>query len=187
MLLTIGRYAMARKARTLLVDSPAGGAREVGSPRGRSLGNSVLAVPPGHLPSRLATGAVILNSGLSKRNADDATATMLHGMAVGTYPFLRRIPPRQFVRLTSAAEIALGAALLLPVVPSVIAGAGLAAFGAALTGLYLRTPGMRQEGSLRPTEQGNSLVKDVWLVGTGLGLVVDSLTRPAAGRREPAT
>jgi hypothetical protein len=136
-----------------------------------------LPVKPWHIPPRLATGAFILNSGLSKRNADDATADMVHGMAAGTYPFLRRIPPRQFVRLLSASEIALGAALLLPVVPTALAGAGLTAFSAGLLGLYLRTPGMREEGSLRPTQQGTALVKDVWMLGIGVGFVIEALAR----------
>jgi uncharacterized membrane protein YphA (DoxX/SURF4 family) len=136
-----------------------------------------LPVKPWHLPPRLAAGAVILNSGLSKRDADEVTAAMLHGMAAGTYPFLRRIPPRRFARLLAGGEIALGAALLLPVVPTALAGAGLTAFAAGLLGLYLRTPGMREEGSLRPTQQGTALVKDVWLLGTGLGFVVEALAR----------
>jgi hypothetical protein len=136
-----------------------------------------LAVKPWHLPARLAAGAVILNSGLSKRDADEQTATMLHGMAAGTYPFLRRIPPRRFVRLLSGAEVALGAALLVPVVPTALAGIGLTAFSAGLLGLYLRTPGMREQGSLRPTQQGTALVKDVWLLGIGLGFVVEALVR----------
>jgi uncharacterized membrane protein YphA (DoxX/SURF4 family) len=136
-----------------------------------------LPVKPWHVPPRLAAGVVILNSGLSKRNADDATAGMLHGMAAGTYPFLGRIPPRQFVRALSASEIALGAALLLPVVPTALAGVGLTAFSAGLLGLYLRTPGMREDGGLRPTQQGTALVKDVWLLGIGLGFVIETLTR----------
>jgi hypothetical protein len=136
-----------------------------------------LPVKPWHLPARLAAGAVILNSGLSKRQADETTAAMLHGMAAGTYPFLRRIPPAQFTRLLSASEIALGAALMLPVVPTALAGAGLTAFAAGLVGLYLRTPGMREEGSLRPTQQGTALAKDVWLLGIGLSFVIESLTR----------
>jgi hypothetical protein len=134
-----------------------------------------LPVKPWHLPARLASGVVILNSGLSKRDPDEQTAAALHGMAVGTYPFLRRIPPRQFVRLLSAAEIALGAALLAPVVPTALAGIGLTAFSAALLGLYLRTPGMRQSGSLRPTQQGTPLVKDLWLLGIGLGFVIEGI------------
>jgi hypothetical protein len=128
-----------------------------------------------HIPGRLATGAFILSSGLSKRHADDATAALLHGMAAGTYPFLKSIPPRRFVQLLSAGEMALGAALLLPVVPTLLAGAALTAFSAGLVGLYLRTPGMTEEGSVRPTQQGVAIAKDVWMLGIGLGFVVDAL------------
>jgi hypothetical protein len=42
--------------------------------------------------------------------------------------------------------------------------------------LYLRTPGMRDEGSLRPTQQGIPLAKDAWMVGIGLALMVDEVT-----------
>jgi hypothetical protein len=136
-----------------------------------------LPVKPWHLPPRIAAGAVILNSGLSKRHADEATAAMLHGMAAGTYPFLRGIPPHRFARLLAAGEIALGTALLLPVVPTALAGAGLTAFSAGLLGMYLRTPGMREERSLRPSQQGTSLVQDVWLLGIGLGFVIEGLVR----------
>ena len=73
-------------------------------------------------------------------------------------------------------EITLGAALLLPVVPAAVAGAGLAAFSGGLLGLYARTPGMRKEGSPFPTQQGTPLAKDVWMMGIGLGLVIDDLT-----------
>src|SRR5690242_13491953 len=95
------------------------------------------------LPPRVATGAFILNSGWSKHDADDATAAQVHGMAAGSYPFLRKIPPKRFTRLLSASEIALGTALLIPLVPEAAAGIGLTAFSAGLIGLYLRTPGMR--------------------------------------------
>ncbi|HEV7962264.1 MAG TPA: hypothetical protein VGP57_06965 [Actinoplanes sp.] len=129
-----------------------------------------------HLPGRFAAGAFVLNSGLSKRRPDDATAASLHGMAVGTYPFLRSIPPDRFVRLLSTTEITLGAALLIPWVPALAAGAALSAFSAGLVGLYLRTPGLREKGSLRPTQQGVAIAKDVWMLGIGLGLVIDALT-----------
>lgn len=128
-----------------------------------------------HLPARLAAGLFILNSGLSKRHVDEQGAGMLHGMAAGTYPFLAKVPPQAFVRLVSTGEIALGAALILPVVPTVLAGAALTAFAAGLLGLYLRTPGMRQEGSLRPTQEGTALAKDVWMLGIGLGFVAEQL------------
>src|SRR6266487_2758163 len=134
-----------------------------------------LRVKAWHVPPRLVTGVFFLNSGLSKRGADEATAGQLHGFASGTYPFLRKLDARQFTRLLSAAEIAIGAALVLPVVPAGLAGAGLTAFALGTLGLYLRTPGLRQEGSLRPTEQGIPIAKDVWMVGIGLALVIDEL------------
>jgi hypothetical protein len=137
-----------------------------------------------HLPPRIAAGAFIVNSGLGKWSADDETAAQLHGFAVGTYPFLSKLKPRDFVRLLSATEIALGSALLLPIIPSAVAGAGLAAFSGGLLGLYARTPGMRKEGSPFPTQQGIALAKDAWMMGIGLGLVIDDLTdRP--GKSKP--
>ncbi|MFD5655666.1 hypothetical protein [Streptomyces sp. NPDC127039] len=129
-----------------------------------------------HVAPRLATGAFILNSGLAKRGADEQTAAMMHGMAKNTYPFLGRLRPATFLRLLSAGEITLGAALLLPVVPTAVAGIGLTAFSAGLVGLYLRTPGMREEGSLRPTQDGTALAKDTWMLGIGIGFVVDGAT-----------
>jgi hypothetical protein len=125
------------------------------------------------LPLRIITGAFILNSGLDKRGVEGEAAEGMHGMAVGTYPFLSKVDPTTFVRLLSAGEIALGTALLLPVVPSRLAGAGLTAFGASLFGLYLRTPGMRRPQSLRPTQDGLPLAKDSWLLGAGLSLLLD--------------
>lgn len=132
-------------------------------------------------PARLATGAFILNSGLSKRDVDEATAEGMHGMASGAYPFLSDMDPKQFAKLLSAAEIGLGAALLSPFVPRRAAGAGLAAFGGALVGLYLNTPGMRKEGSFAPSQEGTALAKDVWLLGIGLTLLLGS-SRGEAGK-----
>src|SRR5260370_14809840 len=106
-----------------------------------------LSVKARHLPPRIAAGAFILNSGVGKWSADDEPAAQLHGFAVGTYPFLSKLKPRDFVRLLSATEMALGSALLLPIVPAAVAGAGLAAFSGGLLGLYARTPGMRKEGT----------------------------------------
>jgi len=128
------------------------------------------------LPGRLATGAFILNSGISKWSADEETAAGLHGMAVGSYPFLNRLKPKDFTRLLSVGEIALGSALLLPVVPAAAAGAGLTAFAAGLLNMYARTEGMTREDGVRPTQQGTPLAKDAWLLGIGLGLVIDSIS-----------
>ena len=129
-----------------------------------------------HLPARIAVGSYVLAAGLSKRTADEEAAARLHGMAKSAYPFLDRIPPRDFHRLLVAGEITVGAALLLPVVPTVLAGAGLAAFSGGLVGLYLRAPGLRRPGSLLWTQQGTGVAKDVWMFGVALGFLVDELT-----------
>jgi len=132
---------------------------------------------------RAATGAFILQSGLGKRNADPEHAAGLHGMASGAYPFLGKMEPQQFVKLLSAGEIALGTALLAPVVPTALAGAGLAAFAGGLVGMYLKTPGMHEEGSVKPTQQGIGLAKDVWMLGIGLGFVTQGLVNRRVNRR----
>lgn len=129
------------------------------------------------VPARVSAGALILHSGLEKRAADTETAQGLHGFASTAYPVVEGQDPKKFVRLLSTGEIALGAALLTPLVPTVVAGAALTAFSAGLLGLYLRTPGMRKEGSLAPTQQGLSVAKDVWMLGIGLSMVVDALGR----------
>jgi hypothetical protein len=127
-------------------------------------------------PGRITSGAFILNAGLGKWSADEETAARLHGMAVGTYPFLAALKPKDLARLLSVTEIALGSALLLPVVPDALAGAGLVAFSGGLLGMYARTPGMRKEDGWRPSPQGTPLAKDVWMLGIGLGLLIDALT-----------
>jgi uncharacterized membrane protein YphA (DoxX/SURF4 family) len=129
-----------------------------------------------HVPGRLATGSVILDSGLTMLFADDQTAARLHGVATGSYPAFKWVNYRLFTTLLAGGEIVVGTALLLPVVPTGLAATGLAAFSAGLLGLYLRTPGMRRQGSLRPTEEGITLAKDVWMLGIAAGLLIDELT-----------
>ncbi|HEY0449622.1 hypothetical protein [Actinophytocola sp.] len=127
------------------------------------------------LPLRVTAGAFMLNSGFGKIGADQRTAQQLHGFAAGTYPALGKLDPELFAKALATGEIASGMALLIPFVPVAIAGLGLTAFSAGLLGLYLKTPGMHKEGSLRPTEQGIALAKDVWLFGIGLSLTLDGL------------
>ena len=127
------------------------------------------------LPVRLAVGSYVINSGLSKWNADETTAKELHGFAAGTYPFLAKLDAQLFVNALAATEMAVGAAVFVPFVPSVVAGTALTAFSGGLLGLYLRTPGMHEEGSLRPTQQGIPLAKDVWLAGIGASLILDGV------------
>ncbi len=134
-----------------------------------------LAVKARNLPPRMVTGAFILNAGLGKWNADEERAARLHGFAAGTYPFLSKLKAKDFARLLAAAEITLGSALLLPFVPSIVAGAGLAAFSGGLLGMYAKTPGMRKPGTPFPNDQGTALAKDMWMMGIALGLIVDEL------------
>ena len=145
-----------------------------------------IAVRARRSPGRLAAGAFILNAGIGKWSADEQTAARLHGMAAGTYPFLKNIKPKDFARLLSAGEIALGSALLLPVIPAALAGAGLTAFSAGLLGMYLRTPGLREQHSLRPSQQGVPIAKDVWMLGIGLGLIADAVSERPDARKPDA-
>jgi hypothetical protein len=128
------------------------------------------------VPLRVGTGVFILDSGLGKLSKDAATAAQTHGFAAGAYPVLGKVDPRVFVRVLAAGEVTLGAALLIPAVPTGLVGLGLTGFAAGLLGLYLRTPGLRREGSLRPTEQGIGIAKDVWLLAIGAAFVVEELT-----------
>src|SRR6478609_8847861 len=125
---------------------------------------------------RISAGAFILNSGLGKRGADAQAAAGMHGFAAGTYPFLKSMPPEQFASLLSTSEIVIGAALLTPFVPTIVAGAALTAFSGGLLGLYLQTPGMRKPGSLAPTQEGLALAKDAWLAGIGLSIMLRGFT-----------
>lgn len=130
-----------------------------------------------HVPLRLAAGAFILQSGLSKRDLEGEAAEGLHEFAASGIPEVEPVEPETFATSLSSSEIALGTALLTPFVPSWLAGAGLLAFGLGLNRLYWNAPGLRQEGDVRPTDEGTPLAKDVWLTGIGAALVIDALTR----------
>lgn len=127
------------------------------------------------MPTRLVTGAFILNSGLGKRSVDDATAARLRGFASVAFPMFANVPADRFARGLSTGEIVLGAALLAPIVPPFPAGAALTAFSAGLLRMYLKSPDMHEPGSLKPTQQGTALAKDVWMLGIGVGLMLDGL------------
>ena len=93
---------------------------------------------------------------------------------VCAFPVLERIPPERFIRLLAASEIAIGSTLLVPVVPSLVAGAALTGFSGSLLTMYLRTPALHKPGSVWPTQAGTAVSKDVWMLGIGLGLIVGS-------------
>jgi hypothetical protein len=134
-------------------------------------------------PMRIATGAFILNSGLSKLRGDEETAKHVHGAASGAYPVINNVEPKLFLRVLGAGETALGSALLLPVVSARLAGAGLTGFAASLLGMWWKTPGMHEPGSLRPTQQGTAIAKDSWMLGIGTSLLIDSVVSGASESR----
>ena len=129
-----------------------------------------------HIPLRVVSGAYILHAGLGKWKGDEVTAKAIHGMASGAYPVFESLPPTRFLKILAAGEIATGAALLAPMVSTAKAGAALTGFSGALLGLYAKTPGMRNPGSIWPSQQGTAVSKDVWLFGIGLALLADALT-----------
>ena len=138
-------------------------------------------------PTRVVTGAYILNSGLEKFRADEDTAKGTHAMATNAYPVLEKLDSKVFLKVLAAGEITLGAALLLPVVPAAVAGAGLMAFSGGLLGMYWRTPHLHRENDPRPTQEGVGVAKDVWMFGIGSGLVLDAATAPVHTKRVQVT
>lgn len=130
-------------------------------------------------PLRLSTGAFILNSGLAKFGADDETSKRLQSSASQFMPQLGRMDPRTFSKALAAGEVTLGTALLLPVVPPAVAGAGLSLFAGSLLTMWWKTPGMHGESSIRPTPEGVPVAKDVWMLGSGASLLLDALLSPA--------
>ncbi|MFD6863556.1 hypothetical protein ACFWDM_14205 [Streptomyces diastaticus] len=124
------------------------------------------------VPLRLITGAFILHSGMEKWDGPDEQAQGVHGMARQSFPFLENIDAPRFLRLLAAGEIALGAALLTPAVPTRLAGAALTGFAGSLMAVYAQTPGLRKEGSVWPTPDGIGVSKDSWLLAIGLALTL---------------
>lgn len=125
-----------------------------------------------NVPLRLATGAFILHSGYEKWGGSREQAEGVHGMASGAFPALKAVDPPLLLRGLSAAEMALGTALLAPNVSSVRAGTALTAFSGGLLALYYRTPGLRKPNSIWPTQDGLGVSKDVWMFSIGLSLVL---------------
>jgi hypothetical protein len=126
------------------------------------------------IPGRVAAGAYILHAGLEKWNGDEARAQALHGMTANAFPMLKDVPPAKFLKILAGSEIAIGAALLSPFVPTALAGAALTGFSGGLLALYARTPALRKPGSIWPSQAGTAVSKDVWMLGIGLGLLTDA-------------
>lgn len=129
-----------------------------------------------NIPTRVATGAYILHSGLTKWNGTEEQAKGLHALAAGAYPVVADVPPVRFLKVLAAAEVGIGAALLTPFIGNRLAGAALTAFSGSLVGMYLRTPALHEPGSVWPSRAGIAISKDVWMLGIGVGLLADGGT-----------
>jgi uncharacterized membrane protein YphA (DoxX/SURF4 family) len=130
-----------------------------------------------NLPTRVATGAFVLHSGLGKWKGGPEQAVGVHGMAANAIPPLQSVDAPTFLKVLSASEVAVGAVLLAPFVSNRKAGVALTAFSGALMAMYARTPALRDPGSIWPSQQGIGVAKDVWMLGIGLGLLLDPANR----------
>lgn len=129
---------------------------------------------------RAVPGAFILNSGIGKLGMDVETAAHLQAMAVNGIPAVETLSPKQFGRLVAFGEIAVGSSLLLPFVPTKVAGLALAGFSGSMLSMYFRTPEMTEADGVRPSQSGTSLAKDSWMAAIALALIIGT----GSGSRE---
>ena len=122
---------------------------------------------------RAVPGAFFLNSGIGKLNLPPEAATHLQQAASKGIPQLAEMPAEQFGKLLAYGEIAVGAALLVPFVPTRLAGAVLATFAGGLLAMYFRTPELTESDGVRPSQAGTPIAKDSWLLAIGIALAVD--------------
>jgi hypothetical protein len=125
-------------------------------------------------PQRIVFGAFFAHVALSHKDLDENGAKGLRRFAAAGYPFLEQFSPTLFAKGMVTAEFIVAGSLLVPVVPPVIGATALTAFGSGLMGVYARAPGMRRDGSLRPTDIGMSVAKDSWMVAAGLSVLIDA-------------
>ncbi|MGD0410024.1 MAG: hypothetical protein ABSB34_13680 [Candidatus Limnocylindrales bacterium] len=144
-----------------------------------------LRFPARDIPVRLVTGAYVAHSGLEKWRGSAELAEGLHSMAANAFPFLRPIPPPQFLRMLAAGELVTGTLLLAPMIPNGVAGTALTVFSGGLVAMYARTPTMHKPGSIWPSRAGIAVSKDVWMLGIGLGLLAAGCHRQGVPTRSP--
>ncbi len=129
-----------------------------------SLSNAIL---------RGVTGAFVLNSGVSKLNMPVEAASGLQQFAATGVPAVTSMSPEAFGTFVSYSEIGIGGALLTPFVSKRVAGLGLGAFSAGLLAMYFRNPVMTKGDGIRPSNDGMSLSKDIFMAAMAAALVTD--------------
>jgi hypothetical protein len=121
---------------------------------------------------RAVPGAFILNSGIGKLGLSEEAAQGLQEMAVKGVPALANLSPKQFGWFISGGEIAVGASLLAPFVPTRVAGLALAGFSGSMLSMYLNTPEMTEDDGIRPSGTGTPVAKDSWLLAIAAALII---------------
>lgn len=129
------------------------------------------------LPPRLACGAFLLHTGFSKRTLNAETAAGLRDQAARVFPALGKMDPVLFGKLLSTFEISLGTALVIPIVPTWLVSAGLIGFSGMLMGVYLKTPELTQNNGIRPSPAGMPIARDVFMLGSAIGLFIEEMTQ----------
>ncbi len=129
---------------------------------------------------RAIPGLFIANSGIGKIGMPAEMSAGIQEAAASGVPAVKKLPADKFGTYLGYAETALGAALLAPVVPNWVAGAGLTAFGSGMLTMYFNNPENTEEDGIRPSGEGIALAKDSWLVAIGLALLAGGLSEKSA-------
>ena len=127
-----------------------------------------------NLALRAIPGAFILNSGYGKLNLDEQTAGQLQSMAANAFPAVKDLDAETFGKALAYSEFVVGGALVLPVVPSRVAGLALGAFAGGLLTMYFKTDEMTEEDGIRPSQAGTAVAKDSWIAAIALALILQS-------------
>lgn len=127
-----------------------------------------------NLALRAIPGAFILNSGYGKLNLDEQTAGQLQSMAANAFPAVKDLDAETFGKALAYSEFVVGGALVLPVIPSRVAGLALGAFAGGLLTMYFKTDEMTEEDGIRPSQAGTAVAKDSWIAAIALALILQS-------------
>lgn len=122
---------------------------------------------------RSVSGAFILNSGIGKIGMPAEYSAGIQQAAASGIPLMAKLPSDKFGSYLGYAETAIAGALLAPFVSNRIAGAGLTAFSAGLLSMYFANPENTEEDGIRPSSEGLSLAKDVFMLAIGAALMAE--------------
>lgn len=126
-----------------------------------------------HLLMRSVSGAFILQSGIGKLGLSGDAAAGLRDFAATGVPALAKLSPDNFGKFISYSEIAVGGALLTPFISDRLAGVALGAFSGGLLSIYFRNDALTQSDGIRPSEDGLSISKDVFMALIAASLMLD--------------